>query len=94
MVIIIYTKEEVKNSNIVDTVVKVVEKECVCPEIKNDACLNTNNKEENAETSTGTSFNEEMLGELMAKELLKNSVVQVPMAKLWKEFRIFISQNT
>ena len=41
MVIIIYTKEEVKKSNIVDTVVKVVEKECVCPNIQNDGCLNT-----------------------------------------------------
>lgn len=41
MVIIVYTKEEVKNSNIVDTVVKIVEKECVCPNIENDGCLNT-----------------------------------------------------
>ena len=40
MVIIIYTKEEVKKSNIVDTVIKVVEKECVCPNIENDGCLN------------------------------------------------------
>ena len=40
MVIIIYTNEEVKNSNVVDTVVKVVEKECVCPNIKNDSCIN------------------------------------------------------
>ena len=40
MVIIIYTKEEVKNSNIVDTVVKVVEQECVCPNIQNDGCIN------------------------------------------------------
>lgn len=40
MVIIIYTKEEVKNSNIVDTVIKVVEKECVCPNIQNDGCIN------------------------------------------------------
>lgn len=40
MVIIIYTKEEVKNSNLVETVIKVVEKECVCPNIENDSCLN------------------------------------------------------
>lgn len=40
MVIIIYTKEEVKNSNIVDTVIKVVEKECICPNIQNDGCIN------------------------------------------------------
>ena len=41
MVIIIYTDEEVKKSNVVDTVVQVVEKECVCPNIKNDGCINT-----------------------------------------------------
>jgi len=40
MVIIIYTKEEVKNSNIKDTVIKIVEKECICPNIENDGCIN------------------------------------------------------
>ena len=40
MVIIVYTREEVKKSNIVDTVVKVVEKECICPNIQNDGCIN------------------------------------------------------
>ena len=40
MVIIIYTKEEVKNSNIVNTVIKEVEKECICPNIQNDGCIN------------------------------------------------------
>lgn len=40
MVIIIYSKEEVKNSNVVDTVIKVVEQECVCPNIQNDGCIN------------------------------------------------------
>lgn len=40
MVIIIYTKEEVKNSNIINTVIKEVERECICPNIKNDSCIN------------------------------------------------------
>ena len=40
MVIIIYTKEEVENSNVVNTVIKVVEQECICPNIQNDACIN------------------------------------------------------
>ena len=40
MVIIVYTKDEVKNSNILETVVKTVEKECVCPNIQNDGCIN------------------------------------------------------
>lgn len=38
--IIIYTKEEVSNSNIVDTVVKEVMGECICPNIQNDGCIN------------------------------------------------------
>lgn len=66
MVIIIYTKEEVKKSNIVDTVVKVVEKECVCPNIKNDGCLNTEidetitNKENNNLININTATEEEL----------------------------------
>ncbi len=40
MVIYIYTKEEVRNSNLVNTVIKVIEKECVCPNIENDGCIN------------------------------------------------------
>lgn len=40
MVIIIYTVEEVKNSNLVNTVIKIVEKECECPNIENDGCIN------------------------------------------------------
>ena len=40
MVIIIYTHEEIKNSNIVNTVIKTVEKECICPNIQNDGCIN------------------------------------------------------
>ena len=43
MVIIIYSNEEVANSNIkeVETVFKIIEKECSCPNIKNDSCINT-----------------------------------------------------
>ena len=40
MVIIIYTNEEIKNSNLINNVVKVVEKECQCPNIQNDGCIN------------------------------------------------------
>ena len=43
MVIIIYSNDEVLNSNVkeIETVFKIVEKECVCPNIKNDSCINT-----------------------------------------------------
>lgn len=59
MVIIIYTKEEVKNSNIVDTVIKVVEKECICPNIENDGCLNNEIKDNitNSESSILVNIN-------------------------------------
>lgn len=54
MVIIIYSNEEVANSNKkeIETVYKIIEKECNCPSIKNDSCINTeldnnNNKDDN-----------------------------------------------
>lgn len=66
MVIIVYTKEEVKNSNIVDTVIKVVEKECICPNIENDGCLNTEIKDEisNKENSELVNINTATIEEL------------------------------
>ena len=82
MVIIIYTKEEVKNSNLVNTVIKVVEKECVCPNIENDGCLNTEikdtigNKEENELININTATKEELqtingIGESKANNIIK-----------------------
>ena len=73
MVIIIYTKEQVKNSDVKDTVVKVVEKECICPNIKNDGCINTkitsnigeeniiNNEEENGLININTATKDKLL---------------------------------
>ena len=46
MVIIIYSKEEVKKALKEDEIAKVVDKQCICPEIKNDACLNNENQME------------------------------------------------
>ncbi len=72
MVIYIYTKEEVKNSNIVNTVIKVIEKECVCPNIQNDGCINDkiedtiNNKEQDDnEINNLININTASLDELM-----------------------------
>lgn len=39
MVIIIYTNEEVKQAMEEQTIEKVVDNQCICPQIKNDACL-------------------------------------------------------
>ena len=89
MVIIIYTHEEVENSNIVDTVVKVIEKECVCPNIQNDSCINTeitgNIGEENGLVIINTATLEELMsvpgiGEAKARAIIeyrKNSVFLV-----------------
>lgn len=53
MVIIIYSKniiEELKKEEVkTETIIKYVEKECVCPDIINDACINT--EEKNDKTS-------------------------------------------
>jgi competence protein ComEA len=82
MVIIIYTKEEIKNSNLVNTVIKVVEKECVCPNIENDGCLNTEikdnitNKEDSSIININTATKEELqtitgIGEAKANNIIK-----------------------
>ena len=49
MVIIIYSNEEVSNSKKDQSITKIIEKECVCPDIKNDSCLNTTPKNSNIE---------------------------------------------
>ncbi len=70
MVIIIYTKEEVANSNVkqIETVFKIIEKECTCPNIQNDGCINTEIEEQEElteeETSTLININTASLEEL------------------------------
>ena len=79
MVIIIYTKDEVKNSNIVNTVVKTIEKECVCPNIQNDGCINdeiTNNIGQDNLININLATIDELLtlpgiGEAKAKAIIK-----------------------
>lgn len=55
MVIIIYSNEEVSNSKEGQNIIKIIEKECVCPDIKNDSCIYTNSdntkNEENEQVS-------------------------------------------
>ena len=66
MVIIIYTDEEVKNSNIVDTVIKVIDKECVCPNIQNDGCINTEINDSITNVNNIININTATLDELMS----------------------------
>ena len=72
MVIIVYTKEEVKNSNIVDTVIKVVEKECVCPNIQNDGCINEKI------TDTITNNNQSDQGLININSATKEQLLKIP----------------
>lgn len=66
MVIIIYTNDEVKNSNIVDTVIKVIDKECVCPNIQNDGCINTEINDSITNVNKTININTATLEELMS----------------------------
>ncbi len=38
MVIVIYTKDEISSSNAPESVTKIIDSECICPTIKNNAC--------------------------------------------------------
>lgn len=65
MVIIIYTKDEINKLRKGSETVKYIEKECICPKIENDACIDesiTNNEEKE---STKVSLNNATLNELM-----------------------------
>lgn len=74
-VVIVYSREEMKNTNI-HTVVKYIDNECLCPEVKNDACLiNTSNKLININTAN---LNELMtipgIGKVKADSIVKYRV--------------------
>ena len=72
MVVIIYTKEEVKKAGEKDSVIKIVEKECICPEINNDACLNQEEKKN--DTITNESVDEKVnINNATIEELLSLS---------------------
>ncbi len=54
MVVIIYTKEEVAKATEPNQIIKYIDKKCVCPEIKNDACLNNSNTKEASSKNSST----------------------------------------
>ena len=71
MVIIIYTKKELESMRKGNTTIKYIEKECICPKLENDACIEdqiTNeesNSNENENQSPGkVSLNHASLSEL------------------------------
>lgn len=68
MVIIIYTKEEVEEMLKGSTSIKYIEKECICPEIENDACIDNvidNKPDTNTSNEQKVSLNSATIDELM-----------------------------
>lgn len=74
MVIIIYTKDEINEMKKGSTSIKYIEKECVCPKLENDACIedkidnipdNENNSNDKNEANGKVSLNKATLDELM-----------------------------
>ena len=51
MVIIIYTNEEIKLAMTEEKTAKVIDNTCVCPVLKNDACINKNETKKHTTTS-------------------------------------------
>lgn len=85
--IIIYTEEEVANSNILEkeTVIKVVDNECVCPNIQNDGCINDeitgnigsdNNIEENKTININTATLDELMTITGIGESKANAIIE------------------
>lgn len=67
MVVIIYTNEEISEMREGSTSIKYIEKECVCPKIRNDSCLTEiiYNSEDIIVSSGKVSINSATLEELM-----------------------------
>lgn len=65
MVLIIYTQEEIEKLKKGNTIIQYIDKECVCPSIKNDGCIEEEKTESNHNTSSKISINHATLKELM-----------------------------
>ncbi|MCI6266884.1 MAG: helix-hairpin-helix domain-containing protein [Erysipelotrichaceae bacterium] len=86
MVIIIYTKDEVKKATEENNIAKIVDKQCICPEIKNDACINDNTKE-NETSSEATETKKINLNTATLEELQTLSGIGESKAKAIIEYR-------
>ena len=89
MVIIIYTKEEIKNSKKDNTVIKVIDKECNCPKITNDSCIENNkdDKDKNDETTLEETSSKVNINKASLEELLAISGIGENKAKAIIDYR-------
>lgn len=78
MVIYVYTNDEIAKLKEDKKVIEYIEKECDCPKIENDACINIDDdkKEENALVNINTASLDELMtipkiGEAKAKDIIK-----------------------
>lgn len=65
MVIIVYSKEEVAEMESGSKLIKYIEKECVCPILDNNACIDNDYKNLNENLTVKVSLNNATLEELM-----------------------------
>lgn len=90
MVIIIYTIEEVKKAQENNEIAKVVDKQCICPKITNDACLNNSNNSNNdsQEQNTGNNSNDKVnINSAALEELMTLSGIGESKAEAIIEYR-------
>ena len=87
MVIIIYTKEEVKKWTEPNQIIKYVDKECICPNIKNDGCLKNETSTKNKEETTESTNNKININTATIDELQKISGIGESKAKAIIDYR-------
>ena len=86
MVIIVYTKKEIEEIKKGSVTVKYIEKECICPKLENDACIE--NSEENVqENNTNNSIKKVSLNNATLSELMTLSGIGESKAKAIIEYR-------
>lgn len=78
MVVIIYTKDQIKEAKKKDLLSTTIKDSCVCPKVENDACLNNNSKNNTATKDTTksqketTTSNNKININISSKEELQN----------------------
>ena len=89
MVIIIYTKKEIQEMKKGTTTVKYIEKECICPKLENDACIDETitNNEDNTTTEKDNVNSKISLNNATLKQLTTLSGIGESKAKAIIEYR-------